>query len=121
MINPISFQVNYITGNNFRCRITIIGSTFFLHILTNSILFESMTFFPMGWLIVKNSCTYSRENFLCILIQSSTKMETYQVLFKTHYVIKSVFFWSIGIFCMRLLLYVMYLKIFINKCISSIK
>ena len=64
-IQPISRQINHINRYNLHYRIKIIISSYFIA-STNWILFESMTFFPLGWLLNRIIVVIMEDFCLCL-------------------------------------------------------
>jgi hypothetical protein len=105
LIQPISRQINHINRHNLRYRIKIIISTYLIA-LTNSILFESMTFVPLGWLlngiivvIMEDFCLCLRKMVPRLFKEPSDTISTYRLLFKTRHVVNAVLTWSIAALC----------------------
>jgi hypothetical protein len=100
VIQPMGHKINHINRENLRYRIKIIGSTYFIASI-NSIIFESMTFFPLGWLlngviilIMENICSCLTKILPNVFKESREKIETYRLLYKMRHVVNVLLMWS---------------------------
>jgi hypothetical protein len=113
LLIPVSklHKVNHVDKYNFLYRILIILSIFLMG-LTNVILIESLTTFPLGWiassivvLIAENCCCCLNECFPRIFAKPRHDQNVYETLHDSKALPIGIFVWAI--FSYFLLVYVM--------------
>ena len=100
-IQPIAFQINHVNKYNLHYRVKI-RMTIYLLASINSMLFESITFFPLGWLsngitviAMENVCFYTKKTIPCLFKTCDNQFKTYRFLFHIRYGINFLLILSI--------------------------